>query len=174
MPHPRRLTSGVVPTALLLLGCASSDPYGRNVVVPAGSIYEGPAEQLRRLGYVLAHVDTIIGYIEAYRLRGGREGTADHLVVDVYAPATTGPLVVTVVAQTLERVQMLGGREQVTGEPTAPSQTVRRDAEALLRTLGCRQVLLEQAMRVEGIELQVRCQDAETGADTTRGGGHPS
>jgi hypothetical protein len=82
--------------ATTLVGCSSRDPYGRNILVPEGSIYVEPTQEVGKLGYTIAHVDTIIGYIEAYRFHGGLDSEADRLLVDVFTTAATGRRIVSV------------------------------------------------------------------------------
>lgn len=139
--------------------CGASTPYGRNLVVPAGSIYAAPAAEIQRLGYRLAHVDTIIGYIEAHRFRGGPGNIADRLVVDIYTRVSSGRRVVSAAAQTLEGALTGVGLSAIVGEPTTPSLDVRQDAVELLATLGCEHVETEQRMGPDGLELAVWCAD---------------
>ncbi len=142
--------------ATTLVGCSSRDPYGRNILVPEGSIYVEPTQEVGKLGYTIAHVDTIIGYIEAYRFHGGLDSEADRLLVDVFTTAATGRRIVSVAAQTLQRARTTGFR-RVTGQPTTPSRRVREDLATLLTALGCEEVETEQRMTTDGTELEAWC-----------------
>ncbi len=152
-----------------VMACGSTDPYGRNVTVPEGSLYAQPAQELVNLGYSILHVDTIIGYIEAYRTRGGPQSEADRMTVDVYKEIRTGNTVVTIVAQSLERMRFINGMREISGRAGPPSLSLRQDAERLQRALGCPDVTTEQRMTPDGIELVVTC-DTDTPADSTNGG----
>ncbi len=149
----------ILPPALVLVmtACAAVDPYGRNLVVPEGTIFEEPAEAVAQLGFQITHVDTIIGYIDAYRLRGGLDGEADRMLVDVFTAPTTGRRVVTITAQTLEDALVVGPRAEVTGRSVTPSADVRQAAAAVLERLGCDDVLSEQRMTPDGIDFDVWC-----------------
>lgn len=149
--------AGALVGASVLVGCSSSDPYGRNILVPLGSIYVQPAEEVTRLGYSISHVDTIIGYIEAYRTHGGPGSLADRITVDVFIEVATGRRVTSVAAQTLESTGMPDAFGRIAGRPTTPSLQLRRDAAELLIALGCEEVETEQRMTVDGIEFEAWC-----------------
>ena len=152
-----RSAAALLGAVVALAQCGSRDPYARNLVVPVGSIYVEPAEEVKKLGYGIAHVDTIIGYIEAYRFHGGPGSEADRLVVDVFTAIATGRRVVSVTAQSFERVRPAEGFRRIVGQPTTLSLQARADAAKLMSALGCETVETEQHMTVDGIELEAWC-----------------
>lgn len=141
----------------MLVGCGARGPYGRNIIVPEGSIYVQPAEEVTRLGYSITHVDTIIGYIEAYRTHGGPGSLADRITVDVFTAVATGRRVTSVAAQTLEWAGTVDAFGRIAGRPTTTSIQLRRDAAELLTALGCEEVETEQRMTINGIEFEAWC-----------------
>jgi hypothetical protein len=152
--------------ASLHTGCGSSDPYGRNLVVPEGSIYDEPAQVVRTLGYTIAHVDTIIGFIDAYNLRGGSRSQADRILLDVFTAVPSGQRVVTIAGQSLTQVHVVRGLGRISGRPTTPSFSLRQDAATLFEALGCAKIQMEQRMTPDGIELDVWCAVDRRSEDT--------
>jgi hypothetical protein len=156
-------------TAIAALACASRDPHDVGRVIPEESILIEPANWVRTRGYSIVYFDTNIGTFEALRWRERRSspqtgttvGRADYLIIDLYDDPPTGRRVVTVIAQTVTVSRSVRESRQYGIRATdRPSGTVRRDAEALVRALGCEEVHSEERRTgVYGPRVDVSCGD---------------